>query len=78
MNFNLSITEATSRETGRHEDQKSVSKISRENTPDNIKENEKQQKGHMQQHMIININKDILKPDHTRPPSPCIYIPKNY
>ena len=61
VNFNFSINEATSRETVRHEDQKSVSKISRENTQNNIKENERQEKEHMRQHMIINIHKDILK-----------------
>ena len=44
MNFNFSINEATSRETVRHEDQKSVSKISRENTQNNIKENERKKK----------------------------------
>ena len=44
VDFNFSINEATSRETVRHEDQKSVSKISRENTQNNIKENERKKK----------------------------------
>ena len=60
MNFNFSINEATSRETVRHEDQKSVSKISRENTQNNIKENERKKKSTCD-NIIINIHKDILK-----------------
>ena len=68
VNFDFSINEATSRESGRHEGQKSVSQISTESTPNSLKrkrettktrkiDTEVIEKEHMRQHMIINMYK---------------------